>query len=161
MAPVSTWPTHRHSAGTGPIYQGRFKSFPVQDEQHFLTVARYVERNPLRAELVAPGRAQDWPWSSLAVRRARGADAAERQALLSPWPIPGAATNRFGEPRGWLATVNRPQSQAELEALRASVRRGRPFGNEGWVQRVAAKLDLGATLRPRGRPSKSEASGGG
>lgn len=52
------WHAHRHTAGTGPIYQGRFKSFPVKTDEHFLTVARYVERNPLRARLV--DRAEAW-----------------------------------------------------------------------------------------------------
>ncbi len=33
---------HYHSAGTGPVYQGRFKSFPIQQDAHFLTVCRYV-----------------------------------------------------------------------------------------------------------------------
>jgi len=36
---------HRHSTGSGHVYQGRFKSFPVQDDEHFLAVCRYVERN--------------------------------------------------------------------------------------------------------------------
>jgi putative transposase len=34
------WHAHRHTAGTGPLYQGRFKSFPIQDDDHFLTVCR-------------------------------------------------------------------------------------------------------------------------
>src|SRR6185503_14295500 len=46
------WHAHRQTGGTGPVYQGRFKSFPVQADEHFLTVARYVERNALRAGLV-------------------------------------------------------------------------------------------------------------
>ena len=46
------WHANRHTAGSGHLYQGRFKSFPVQDDPHFLTVCRYVERNPLRANLV-------------------------------------------------------------------------------------------------------------
>ena len=158
------WHAHRHSAGTGPIYQGRFKSFPMQGERHLLTVARYVERNALRAKLVE--RAQDWRWSSLAARRDSGTDAAERQAMLSAWPIPAVAgaagvagaMNRFGEPRGWLATVNRPQSQAELEALRVSVQRGRPFGEAGWVKRAAAATGSASSLRPRGRPRKAQAT---
>jgi putative transposase len=59
---VRRWHAHYHSKGTGPIYQGRFKSFPVQEEDHYLTVCRYVERNPLRANRVeghrtGPGQA--------------------------------------------------------------------------------------------------------
>lgn len=49
---------HRHTAGQGHVYQGRFKSFPVQDDDHFLVVCRYVERNALRAGLV--DRAEHW-----------------------------------------------------------------------------------------------------
>jgi hypothetical protein len=37
--------------GTGPLYQGRFKAFPVAKDEHCLRVLRYVERNPLRAGL--------------------------------------------------------------------------------------------------------------
>ena len=47
------WHAHRHSSGSGHVYQGRFKSFPVQEDEHFYTVARYVERNGLRANLGA------------------------------------------------------------------------------------------------------------
>src|SRR5438094_767649 len=46
------WHAHRQSFGSGPVYQGRFRSFPVQTDEHFLTVARYVERNAVRAKLV-------------------------------------------------------------------------------------------------------------
>ena len=47
------WHAHRHSTGQGHVYQGRFKSFPIQDDLHFITVCRYVERNALRANLVS------------------------------------------------------------------------------------------------------------
>jgi REP element-mobilizing transposase RayT len=60
---VRRWHAHHHTEGTGPIYQGRFKSFPVQEGDHYFTVCRYVERNPLRAHLVR--RAEAWRWSSL------------------------------------------------------------------------------------------------
>src|SRR5438067_939874 len=50
---VRRWHAHHQSAGTGPVYQGRFKSFPVQQDDHYLSVCRSVERNPLRANLVA------------------------------------------------------------------------------------------------------------
>src|SRR5881398_558378 len=52
------WHAHYHTGGTGHVYQGRFKSFPVETDEHLYTVLRYVERNALRANLVA--RAEDW-----------------------------------------------------------------------------------------------------
>ncbi|WP_202802903.1 transposase [Singulisphaera acidiphila] len=54
---------HRHHHTTGHVWQGRFKAFPIEADEHLLTVLRYVERNALRAELVV--RAEDWRWSSL------------------------------------------------------------------------------------------------
>ena len=75
------WHAHRQTSGSGPVYQGRFKSFPVQADEHFLTVARYVERNALRAKLVK--RAEQWQWSSL-WRWAQGDR--ELVAFLSDWP---------------------------------------------------------------------------
>ena len=63
------WHAHRHTTGTGHLYQGRFRSFPVESDEHLYAVLRYVERNPVRANLVQ--RAQDWRWSST-WRRHRG-----------------------------------------------------------------------------------------
>jgi putative transposase len=100
-----------------------------------------VKRNPLRARLVK--RAEAWRWGSL-WRRASGT--AEEQALLSAWPVE--------RPRRWLAIVNAAQTQAEEEAVRRAVQRGRPFGSDAWVARTAKRLGLEGTLRPRGRPKK-------
>ena len=136
------WHAHHHSAGTGPVYQGRFKSFPVQADEHFLTVARYVERNALRAKLA--DRAEDWQWSSL--WRHVQTDPIFT-SWLSDWPME--------RPRDWTTKVNRPHTASELEALRVSVQRGRPFGDEGWVRRMAKRFGMEATLRPRGRPTGS------
>ncbi|TWT78831.1 hypothetical protein CA13_02280 [Planctomycetes bacterium CA13] len=47
---------HYHTEGEGYVYQGRFKSFPVQDDDHFLDLCRYVERNAKRARLCGKGR---------------------------------------------------------------------------------------------------------
>ena len=76
------WHAHHHTAGSGHLYQGRFKSFPVQSDDHFLTVCRYVERNALRAGLAV--RAEDWRWGSLARWHINDADA---EPKLSRWPI--------------------------------------------------------------------------
>ena len=132
------WHANHHTAGTGPVYQGRFKSFPVESDDHLLTVARYVERNPLRAKVVE--HAADWQWSSLWRRCQRDA------AILSGWPIP--------IPNQWSAIVEEPHSETELEAIRRSVARGRPFGNDRWAQRMAKRFSLESTFRPQGRPRK-------
>src|SRR5262245_25145631 len=98
MTHTQRWHAHHHTTGNGPLYQGRFKSFPVQQDEHLLTLLRYVERNPLRAGLV--GRAEQWRWSSL-VYRAQGS----LPGWLHPWPLP--------VPDGWLEHVNVPGTEAE------------------------------------------------
>jgi len=138
---VRRWLEHRDLVGTGHVYQGRFKSFPVQTDEHLLTVLRYVERNAKRANQVK--RAERWQWSSL-WRRMRGT--AEQRAMLRALPI--------DLPADWVRRVNRAETNAELEALRTSVNRGRPFGSEAWSRRTAVRLGLPPTLRSRGRPKK-------
>lgn len=53
---------HQRKGTSGHVWQGRYKSFHIQDDEQLLMVMRYVERNPLRAELVE--HAAEWPWSS-------------------------------------------------------------------------------------------------
>ena len=125
----------RHHGGIGHIWQGRFKAFPIQQDDHLYDVLRFVERNPLRARLVA--KAEDWAWTSLACRRAD---------VIAEWPVP--------RPRNWRSIVQAPQTEAELAALQRSVVRGTPYGSDAWSRRVAKRLGLESSLRPRGRPKK-------
>ena len=136
------WHAHYHPSGTGPLYQGRFKSFPVQSDEHLLKVCRYVERNALRANLVR--RAENWQWSSLWRGRQE-----QDGAWLADWPIP--------RPTSWLDIVNQPESEAEVAALRRCVQRGAPFGEESWTVATAKRLRLESSLRPTGRPRKRPA----
>jgi putative transposase len=158
VAHTQRWHAVRGSAGTGHVYQGRYKSFPIQARRisrtrreqgvidagsSLLTVLRYVERNALRAGLVR--RAENWRWCSL-WRRTRG-DADQRALLTDP---PG------GWPADWIEWVNRAQTPEEHEAIAQCIARGRPFGTTEWVQRMAGRFGLESTLRPRGRPKKTE-----
>jgi putative transposase len=138
------WHAHYHSAGTGPLYQGRFKSFPIERDEHLLTVLRYVERNPLRAGRVE--RAQAWKWSSLYKHEA---------GKLPEWLMP---TGKWPVRRrdDWVNWVNRAQSAKEQEALQQCIKRGRPYGSDAWIARTAKALQLQSTLRPPGRPKKTE-----
>ena len=135
------WRVARRSVGNGPLYQGRFKSFPVQDDDHLLTVLRYVERNPLEASLVE--RAQDWPWASPWARKHGDA---ELKQILSTWPIE--------RPRNWNARLNTPLSSKELKKIESSLKRGRPFGSDEWIGQQVKELGLEHTVRSEGRPRK-------
>ena len=141
------WHAHRHSVGSGHVYQGRFKSFLVESDEYLRTVCRYVERNALRAGLCE--RAEQWQWSSL-WRRASGD--AESRAVLSKWPV--------DVPKDWIRRVNRAENHRELEALRRCVNRGQPFGSDDWVQRTAKRFHLDSTFRAQGRPRKESSQNG-
>jgi putative transposase len=142
---VRRWQLHRRRVGYGHVYQGRYKSFPVEEDEYFYQVARYVERNALRAGLVE--RAEAWRWSSL-WRRLSGT--VDQRQLLSDWPL--------ACPKGWCKLVNQPQTEAELEAIRRCVARGQPYGGEDWVRRTAEQLGLESTLRAPHRPRKVASS---
>lgn len=135
------WHVRNGTSGQGHLYQGRYKSFLVEKDEHFLTLVRYVERNAYRAKLV--GKAEQWKWSSL-WRREYGTT--EQKHLLSEWPVE--------MPDNYIAWLNEPQNENEEGLIEKSIERGRPLGREVWVKQIAKWLGLESTLAPRGRPKK-------
>ncbi|MHC5539709.1 transposase [Singulisphaera rosea] len=131
---------HRHYGTSGHVWQGRYKAFPVQDDDHLATVLRYVERNALRAELVA--RAEQWNWSSLPLWQ-RG----------ESWLWGGGSIVRAPD---WLERVNAPLSAGDLSRVRLSAQRGRPYGDDSWMRETVKRLALESTVRSRGRPRKDQ-----
>jgi putative transposase len=130
---------HYHTRGGGHLYQGRFKSFPIQADGHFLRVCRYVEANAYRAGIVSA--AEDWRWGGLFAR-----GSGEKPIKLSRWPV--------DRPSRWRELVNDALSAAELAVLRAKVNRGQPYGAEAWVGQTARRLGLASTMNRVGRPAK-------
>ncbi len=129
------------SVGSGHLYQGTYKSFPVETNAYALQLIQYVEQNPLRAKLVK--RSENWQWSSL-WRRENGTN--NEKKLLSELPIE--------LPVDYLESVNAIQKKEVLNAFRTSVNKGVPVGSEKWVRRVIEKFGLESTLRGPGRPKK-------
>jgi putative transposase len=145
---ANRWHANRHTTGTGPLYQGRFKSFPIEQDDHALAVLRYVDRNPLRARIVQ--KAQNWRWGSL-YHLQSGRQKPACLMKVEDWPVERR--------RDWVSWVNSPQTERELSGIRESATRGRPFGNERWVGRITDRLMLDSAFRPRGRP-KNQREGG-
>jgi len=61
------WHASHHTTGSGHLFQGRFKSFLVEQDSYFLQLMKYIESNPLRAKLA--DKAEDWQWGSLFLRK--------------------------------------------------------------------------------------------
>jgi putative transposase len=133
------WHAAHGTAGIGHLYQGRYKSFPVQGSIYYFTLLRYIESNPQRAGLVR--HARQWPWSSMAIRT--GSD---KPNFLSDGPNP--------LPDNWTDLVE--NSDEAKEEIRTCIRRGRPFGDKNWVTKTAKAFSLDSALRPRGRPKKDK-----
>ncbi len=128
---------HKRQGTSGHLWQGRFKSFPVQEDHHLLTVLRYVYLNPVRARLVEDPWA--WRWSSLWY-----------EDVTSAWPVLW-----HGDMRRFLAGP--PDEEADA-GLKRNIRRGAPYGDDAWRSEVAQRWGLEATLNPRGRPRRADIS---
>lgn len=136
---VRQYRTNSKTIGYGHLYQDRYKSFPVQTNEYCTILVRYIEQNPLRAKLVL--KAEDWQWSSL-FRRENGV--ANQKKLLSELP--------FDLPHNYLELINQTFSDESLSAIRTSVNKGKPFGNDAWVDKTVDTFGLVYTLRGVGRP---------
>lgn len=126
---------HQRHVSSGHVWQGRFKSFPIQEDEHLLTVLRYVLLNPCRAQLVRSP--WEWRWSSLRF-----------DGMVAAWPVE--------PPQGVDTWLTMPLDDDPGEDVRASIRRGAPFGDPQWRAQAADAWGLESTLRPRGRPRSSE-----
>lgn len=126
---------HKHYGTSGHVWQGRYKSFIVQDDEHLLTVARYIEANPVRARLTPT--AADWQWSS---HRTRNAETEGSRPDALPMPLPA----------DWSAFVDSPLTDAEIEKIRNSVNRQAPFGSDSWRDKLCVTMGLESTIRQRG-----------
>ena len=134
------WHAAHGTSGTGHLYQGRFKSFPVQDSWRYLSLMQYVEANPLRAGIVE--RAEQLPWSSLAIRCET-----EKAIVLDAGP------KRL--PADWLRLVQSAvDDQPQQETIEHCIKRGCPYGSQRWVNETVRILGLESTLRSRGRPGR-------
>ncbi|HEY5315489.1 MAG TPA: transposase [Pirellulales bacterium] len=140
---------HKQYHSGGHVWQGRFKSSVVQNDEHLLTVLRYIEANPLRADIV--NRAEDYPWSSYPTHGLGVASILLDPLLTYEELSPYAAVRQ----RRWAAMVHRPFEEHTLASIRRSNAMGLPYGEVAWVERLAKELGLDLTIRPRGRPKKN------
>jgi len=137
---------HRCHKTGGHVWQGRFKSPVIQDGDHLLCVLRYIEANPVKADMVST--AGDYRWSSYAAHGLGKAD-----GLLDRLPeYDSLAAYPAVRRRRWAAYVHQTPPEAESSSIQRSIQTGLPFGESQWVTRLAKKLKLDLTIRPRGRP---------
>ncbi len=123
----------------GPLWQGRYKSFLVQEDEHLLTVMSFIEGHPLRQGLVET--AEDYVWSSH-----RENYWGNRRQKLDELPVPLTDD--------WSASVDALLGERALGRLKMSASRQIPFGAPDWQQQVCKEYGLEDSFKPRGRPRK-------
>jgi len=132
---------HRHYESSGHVWQGRYKSFIIQEDGHLLMVLRYIEGNPVRAKIVQS--AGEWIWSS------HGEMVGScKRGLIDKTPI--------DIPAEWTEYVDASMSENDLDRMRSSVNRQTPLGDAGWLMKVCKEFGLESTVRRRGRPKKEK-----
>lgn len=132
----------KQTIGYGHIYQGRYKSFLVREDNYLLSAIKYIERNPVRAKLSA--NVEGWRWGS-GYRRLKGVE--KERSLLADIPL--------DLPSNYADWVNQSDKDEELVVIRESVNKGKPFGTAEWVERMVERFNLGLTTRAPGRPKKT------
>lgn len=127
----------------GHLWQGRFASYPM-DEAYTVAATAYIERNPVKAGLVA--RAEDWPWSSAAGHVRRTGDAVAEGAWLTD--------QTAGWVCSWAEHLAGPAEPDLGERLRRHENTGRPLGGETFVRKLERALGRRLTPGRPGRPRK-------
>ena len=131
---------NRRQGRVGHLWQGRFFAAPL-DELYLSRAARYVERNPVRAGMVA--HPAEYPWSSA------GEHCAERPLPGARWPDVHALTS-------WSEFLLDADTEETLIQLRHATDTGRPLGSDVFVNALESRAGIPLRANPRGRPRKHE-----
>ena len=131
---------------TGSLWEGRYKSSLVQAETYLLACYRYIELNPVRAEMVAdPGQ---YRWSSYRVNGLGLPD-----ARLAPHPLYLAQGSSAEERAQAYRALFRPHLDAEAATdIRQALQLGMPIGRDRFAELVCATAGVRFNSGKRGRP---------
>ena len=128
---------------TGRLWESRFHSSIVDKDDYLWPVCRYIERNPVRANIVA--LPTEYNWSS-----ARCNVLMEKNNFIVPiWQTDC-------ERRQYAEFLNKPDSDDEMRMIWTSTIRGKPIGTKDFIKQISEKLGFEIISRPRGRPCKVE-----
>jgi putative transposase len=135
---------------TGSLWDGRFKASPIQRDEYMLSCIRYVEMNPVRANMVAGPR--QYRWSSY--RERMGLENKERldldQMYLSLADSEDARRARYKE------YVRQGISDKEIKLIRNSLQRNKLTGDDRFTEEILQRIGIRVENRSRGRPSQRE-----
>jgi putative transposase len=134
---------------TGTVWEGRYKSSPVDTGEYLLACCRYVEMNPVRAGAVL--RPDAYRWSSYGAKAGIAEDAwLDLDGFYLG--LGRSATKRQERYRQWMAEA---VSDEEAELIRQAARRNQLTGGNRFIDEIEKKMGTRIELRGRGRPANS------
>jgi putative transposase len=137
----------------GTLWQGRFKASVIDSETYFMACSRYIELNPVRAQLVSePG---EYPWSSYAHHIGLKTD-----PLITDHPLFWALGNTpFEREAAYRRLMQQPPDRVEIEQLREAVLKGWALGSERFKNNLEQRIARRVSPAKRGRPAKTAGAG--
>jgi putative transposase len=135
---------------TGPLWEGRYKATLIDSENYLLTCMRYIELNPVRANMVA--HPSEYPWSSY-----RHNAVGQLDELITPHTEYQRLDKTAEERQSvYRQLFNHHISEASLSEIRTATNKAWVLGNDRFKQRIQAKLDRRVEPMARGGDRKSE-----
>ncbi len=133
---------------SGSIWEGRYKASLIHDEEYLLTCMRYIELNPVRANMVrSPGQ---YRWSSY-----RSNGQGKRDELINPHAIyRELGKAQLARLEAYKAIFKAHMDEGELDEIRSAWQTGTPLGNDYFRQRIEDKLKCKVGQARRGRPRR-------
>ena len=126
---------------TGRLWECRFHSSLIDKEEYLWIVCRYIERNPVRANIVSEPNL--YQWSS-----ARANTMAKQNGFIEPIWQDNIQRREYTE------FLNTHDDKNEMDMIRKHTYTGKPIGKERFLNRIVEKLGIAITTRHRGRPRK-------
>jgi putative transposase len=139
------WYVNAYRQRSGTLWEGRYKACLVSRDEHVLMACRYIDLNPVRAQMVR--HPSDYGWSSYAALAEQRID-----ALVTPHD----ALVQLGKPRGpayarWCAASSGVEDE---NRLREATGRELAFGSDTFRAEVEARTKRSLAIRGRGRPPR-------
>ena len=132
---------------TGTLWEGRYRATLIESETYFLTCCRYIELNPVRAEMVRHPR--DYRWSSYHHHTEGKSDSfLTRHTLYTR-----LGTSSVARQQAYRALFRQHLSRETLDAIREATNKAWVLGSDTFKQRLSKKLDRRVAPLRRGRSS--------
>lgn len=139
-----------HYGTSGSLWEGRYKASLVQEENYLLTCMRYIELNPVRANMINHPR--EYRWSSYRTN-GEGRD----DPVITPHEIYLALGKSVIQRKEvYRALFKAHIDSDDIKQIRAAWQTGTPLGNDYFKEKVEAKLKTKVGQPRRGRPSKEK-----